>query len=65
MSNDLTMTKISGGNPTMSGLREFDMSNVTNTKLFIKGFILCAVITAVWLLFSLPIIFYHLPQEVK
>ncbi len=33
-------------------------------KLVIKFCIFCAVTTVVWLMFMLPVVFYHLPQEV-
>ena len=35
-----------------------------NFKLVMKFCILCFIITVVWLMFTLPIIFYHLPQKV-
>ena len=41
-----------------------EVGKADKIKLVIKFFIFCAVILVVWLMFMLPIIFYHLPQEV-
>ena len=41
-----------------------NVESSVNIKLVIKFCILCFMITVVWLMFTLPIVFYHLPQKV-
>ena len=41
-----------------------ETGNADKIKLVIKFCILSVVITVIWFMFMLPIVFYHLPQEV-
>lgn len=53
---------VSSINLHLNTLRGYTESNAVTIKFRIKLSVLCAAITAIWLLFTLPVVFYHLQQ---